>query len=326
MKISTIETTDEGKLPVVVYTEEAFKKMQLFMKSVHSNTLEFMFVGSVRTKDNYYIIDDFYLPPNKSCSGAYCESGDKYDEWFFKTFKTVEEKKSIRAHVHSHVNMKAFPSGTDSNQIMDLYKAVSNYYIQIIINKKFENYVAIYKDGIRYEEVPQLVQINDMVFEYISGEKAVPLCDLADGDYRIKDGMIYIDDNTSYDIYKGDWKVDAGELHYENGAIKYIPKAEVLGECNKLFTEMIEKPATGYGSYGGYGSSYGSGYRDYRSYGNEKAPNNQQSPLPPKADKIIETGSKNNNAGVNMTDPFLALDERDSAAVYKYLAEQGVVD
>ena len=325
MKISTIETTDEGKLPVVVYTEKAFKKMQLFMKSLHSNTLEFMFVGSVRVKDNYYIIDDFYLPPNKSCSGAYCESGDKYDEWFFKTFKSVEEKKSIRAHVHSHVNMKAFPSGTDSKQIMDLYKAVSNYYIQIIINKKFENYVAIYKDGILYEEVPQLVQMNDMVFEYISGEKAVPLCELADGDYSIKDGMIYIDENTSYDIYKGDWKVDAGELHYENGAIKYIPKADELGECNKMFTEMVEKPASaysGYGSYGGY-----SGYSGYRSYSEEKKPA-QQSTLPPKAETVvIENDTKNtNNNGINVTDPFLALDERDSAAVYKYLAERGIVD
>lgn len=321
MKISAIETTGSDKLPVIIYTEEAFKKMQLFMKTKHSIDKEFMFVGTVRTKDNYYIIEDFYLPPNKDCSGSYCESGDNYDKWFFETFKTLEEKKSLRCHVHSHVNMKAFPSGTDSKQIMDLYKNVSNYYIQIIINRKFENYVAIYKDGIKYEEVPQMVQIRDMVFEFVSGEKAVPYCELSDGDYTIKDGMITIDEYTSFNVYTGDWEVHSGELTYKNGAISYIPRSDVLGECNALFDKMIEKKVYQYShnNYPAYNNP------NYRAPQTTPPANNQ---LPPKTTDVLDRSKDTSEKvpEINKNDPFMVIDESNYELAYAYLREQGVID
>lgn len=261
MKIS--EISNDVCLPKVIYSEDAFKTLLSLMASVHAKTLEFMCVGSVFKDDsNNYVITKVHMCPNSKCSGSYCESGDNYDKWFFETFKTIEEKKAVRAHIHSHVNMKAFPSGTDSTQIMELYRGVKDFYIQIIVNHAMENYVAIYEQGIKYEEVPQFVQIRDAVVEFESAKKAFPYVFVEDGDAVIKNGELLLSDGITYSFKTGDYKIvsEDGRLKYDSGKISIVNSTDDIGNINKLFNDMIEKPKSVYNTYGRSGYYAGSGY------------------------------------------------------------------
>lgn len=253
-KVKVREIKDAGaQLPVVVYSEAAFKMLMLCMKSTHAKSKEFMMVGSVERHENIFNIKNLYLPPNKSCSGSYCESGDTYDKWFFETFKTIEEKKAIRCHLHSHVNMKAFPSGTDGKQIMELYGSVTDYYVQIIVNHEFKNYVAIYENGLIYEEVPQFIQIKDLLVSFEDLNKSSVENGIADGEYTIKNGKIDFEDGVIYDIYSAEWEIKSDGLKYDHGKISMIPTADELKDINAEFTKKCVSTTTY--NYGG-GTSY----------------------------------------------------------------------
>lgn len=304
MKIS--EISNDVCLPKVIYSESAFKTLLSLMASVHAKTLEFMCVGSVRKDDsNNYVITQIHMCPNSKCSSAYCESGDAYDKWFFETFKTIEEKKAIRAHIHSHVNMKASPSGTDSTQIMELYRSVKDFYIQIIINHNMENYVAIYEEGIKYEDVPQFVQIGESIIEYESAKKAYPYVFVEDGPAIIKNGELVISKGITYSFKTGDYKIvsEDGRLKYDSGKVSVVNSTEEIGKINKLFNEMIEKPKTTYPTY--YGGQYG-GYQYYDDYPRATPPvkkPTEQSPT-----------EKENPISSLVKDPFYSAESEAEAA------------
>ena len=258
-KMKVREIKDAGaQLPVLVYSEAAFKTLMLCMKSTHAKTKEFMMVGSVDRHENIFNIKNLYLPPNKSCSGSYCESGDSYDKWFFETFKTIEEKKAIRCHLHSHVNMKAFPSGTDGKQIMELYGAVTDYYVQIIVNHEFKNYVAIYERGLIYEEVPQFIQIKDLLISFEDLKKSSVENGIADGEYIIKNGKIDFEDGVMYDIYSAEWEIKSNGLKYDHGEISMIPTADELKTINAEFDKKCLSSTPTY-TYTGSAYPYGGG-------------------------------------------------------------------
>jgi hypothetical protein len=57
MKVREIK--DAGaQLPVIVYSEAAFKMLMLCMKSTHAKSKEFMMVGSVERHENIFNIND----------------------------------------------------------------------------------------------------------------------------------------------------------------------------------------------------------------------------------------------------------------------------
>jgi hypothetical protein len=321
VKVTEIKGAAE-QLPVIVYSEKAFRTLMLHMKSTHAQTKEFMMVGSVDRKDNVFNITNFYLPPNKSCSGSYCESGDSYDSWFFETFKTIEEKKSVRCHLHSHVKMKAFPSGTDSKQIMELYGAVSDYYIQIIINHDFENYVAIYTKGLLYEEVPQLIQIGDMLIDFKSLKSASANYGIEDGTYEIKDGQLLFEDGVRYDIKKADWIIESEGLTYSDGKISMIPKAEELKDINASFAKMCPVTYTSPPYSGSFGGPYYDSYNRGPYYGGEKP---AVVVTKDTETKPAEQASNTKNEDNPLNDPFFVADERKAAELINELRKRGVI-
>lgn len=310
MKIS--EISNDVCLPKVIYSEDAFKTLLSLMASAHAKTLEFMCVGSVFKDDsNNYVITKIHMCPNSKCSGSYCESGDNYDKWFFETFKTIEEKKAVRAHIHSHVNMKAFPSGTDSTQIMELYKGVKDFYIQIIVNHAMENYVAIYEQGIKYEEVPQFVQIRDAIVEFESAKKAFPYVFVEDGDAVIKNGELLLSDGITYSFKTGDYKIisEDGRLKYDAGKISVVNSTDDIGNINKLFSDMIEKPKSAYSSYG---RSYaGSGYYGGHGY---YGGGYQESQQPSRVQQDSHKQEPNSSVAELISDPFYSAESEAEAA------------
>jgi hypothetical protein len=163
--------------------------------------------------------------------------------------------------------MKAFPSGTDGKQIMELYGAVTDYYVQIIVNHEFKNYVAIYERGLIYEEVPQFIQIKDLLISFEDLKKSSVENGIADGEYTIKDGKIDFEDGVVYDIYSAEWEIESNGLKYDHGEISMIPTADELKAINADFDKKCVSTTTySYGggaySYGGT-SSYGGGASSY---------------------------------------------------------------
>jgi hypothetical protein len=60
VKVTEIKGAAE-QLPIIVYSEKAFRTLLLHMKSTHAQTKEFMMVGAVDRKDNIFnILDKFF--------------------------------------------------------------------------------------------------------------------------------------------------------------------------------------------------------------------------------------------------------------------------
>lgn len=152
----------QNKTPRLIYTSQAFAKILGFINTKHAQKYEFGFVASVSKENNDYYITDVFIHPQICRQAFYETDDDSYPEWFAKSFKTAEQRKTIRCQAHSHVFMSTNPSGVDNKQIMDLVDSVSDYYIQLIINLKLKNTVNLYSktDNLIYYNIPEYVLVG----------------------------------------------------------------------------------------------------------------------------------------------------------------------
>lgn len=157
--------------PFVVFTSKAVAQLFAMLSTKTAETLEFMFMGEVqkevRDKKTIYKVTNFVLIPQEKNSGAYCETDDeRYPEWLNKNYPTIEQKRSVRLHGHSHVNMAVSPSGTDNENMMNMMEYVSDYFIQFIINRKYDTTINIYdkSENIVYEGLePHVLLANNLL-------------------------------------------------------------------------------------------------------------------------------------------------------------------
>ena len=171
MKINIL---NQITIPKLIYTIDAFKQMLSYLKSDHSKNQEFMFLGKVQKVNNDYYIKKFYLPPQKT-QAAFCETNDeKYPEWLINTIP-IEERSLIRCHAHSHVNMSTHPSGTDDTMIKSLCENVSDYFIQLIINRRLENTINILdkEKNIIFEDISNYLEINTKDYNILINIKSI---------------------------------------------------------------------------------------------------------------------------------------------------------
>jgi hypothetical protein len=135
---------------------------------------------------------------------------------------------------------------------------VTDYYVQIIVNHEFKNYVAIYERGLIYEEVPQFIQIKDLLISFEDLKKSSVENGIADGEYIIKDGKIDFEDGVMYDIYTAEWEIKSDGLKYDHGEISMIPTVDELKTINAEFDKKCLSSTPTY-SYTGAGYPYGGG-------------------------------------------------------------------
>lgn len=281
MKIKRLPGSAKTADPRLIIKAAAYKTMKNFMATAHSKTKEFMFMGQVTRENMDFIVEQFYLLPNDDCSSAFCSSDDeKYPEWFNSTFKTLEEKKKVRIHAHSHVNMGTSPSGTDNDQINKLINQVGDYFIQFIINHKNENTCNIYdkEKGYIYEDVDQYLEISGQLFMFDKDNKFVMMTspEIKDGQYKIENSLMCIGDNIFYDFDSHDFMVteiiENGGVTYYKGEVEVNSSEPEMKAVDDLFKEMVKEKSYGY-QYGNgyYGGEYGGDNYWEKNYSEKKS-------------------------------------------------------
>lgn len=247
--LNTIVVNDYPKL---IYTTKAYRTLLAMMSTTHAKTKEFMFLGFVEQSGKDYIVEDFFLVPQHMCSGAYCETNDRYETWINEAVP-LDKRRLIRLHGHSHVNMPTSPSGTDDNQIKELCVNVSNYFIQLIINHNMANTVNIWDktNNLIYSNIDQYIKINNSLIRVTNKTSLVfPKFNITDGTYRIKDGILLLplegDNYAAYDIQNHSFMLYDDELIITSRAINCFDKVEhdnYIKTLEAQTEDLIEKPA-----------------------------------------------------------------------------------
>lgn len=253
--VKPLNTVVINDYPKLIYTTKAYRTLLAMMSTTHAKTKEFMFLGFVEQSGKDYIVEDFFLVPQHMCSGAYCETSDRYDTWINEAV-SLDKRRLIRLHGHSHVNMGTTPSGTDDNQIKELCVNVSNYFIQLIINHSMTNTVNIWDktNNLIYNNIDQYIKINNSLIKVTNRTSLVfPKFNITDGTYRIKDGILLLPleggDCAAYDIQNNSFMLYDDELIITSKAITCFNKEEhdnYIKTLEAQTEDLIEKPAATY--------------------------------------------------------------------------------
>ena len=255
-----IKKLKKGKrdFPKIIFREQAYFDLKKMMSSTLAKNTEFMCFGMVEkvTERKEYIISHFYLIPNKNNSGAYCEADeDRLNDFYSKI--PLADRRKIRCHCHSHVNMGTTPSGTDNEQGEDFAASVSDYFIQLIINHKDLNTANVLntQEGLGYYKVPMYIQIGNYIaklkdaekdeieFSIYSEEKGIEEIDFLDGDYSIINGWLALDENLYFHIKTksfclvGDYLTIDDKVEVKDNVIT----EEMKQEIEKDFAENVKK-------------------------------------------------------------------------------------
>jgi len=142
--------TEKFTPPNILIAVSAFLKM---MSLVQSTDKEIAWHGVVQKVEEGLLITDILVYPQET-SGTTADADEElYGPWIVQNHKIVNQ---LRMQGHSHVNMSVFASGTDMDSFKKLMNQVKDYYIFMIVNKKWEMkcYYADVASGIFYEDIP----------------------------------------------------------------------------------------------------------------------------------------------------------------------------
>lgn len=134
----------------VIFSPKARAQM---LRLVTANSEEVAWHGTVdRTSDSEFAVDEILLYPQRATVNTVTTDEGEYAAWLASLPDEVFGH--LRFHGHSHVNMPALPSSTDLDQQASIVKQLSSedYYIFMIVNRRFESRVWIYdlKTGRKY--------------------------------------------------------------------------------------------------------------------------------------------------------------------------------
>ena len=135
----------------ITFSDKAMMKM---MALVMNCSNEIGWHGSVvKTRKGGYFVEDVYLYPMRTTGATI--TAVNYEEWVTKEICTNFERAAKRhLHGHSHVNMSAFPSYTDTDYETDTIEMLQldGFYIFMIMNKRLDFWfmIADREDGLIY--------------------------------------------------------------------------------------------------------------------------------------------------------------------------------
>ena len=227
--------------PSLIYSTTAIKQILCMLKTTHAANKEFMFLGDVSKIGTDYLVNKVFLVPQQKCGAAYCETDDnKYPEWLAKNVP-LEQRKYIRLHGHSHVNMGTSPSGTDDSQIKNLCENVRDYYIQLIINHNLQNTVNIWdkEQKLIFNNVNQYIKINKTLVAFNSRTQTQLLQPVlvSNGTYKIVDNKLKLADNMFLSL------ADMSVMLVDNNITIHIGKDIQLTNPQDPLLEETEKQA-----------------------------------------------------------------------------------
>lgn len=127
--------------PQVKFTATAWLKIVALI-SMHDKEIAWHGVVT-RTDDSHFVVEDIMMYPQKVLS-AYVEDDDNHAEWIASLPRETLQKLKLQGH--SHVSFSAKPSQTDLDNWESYARPLrnDNYYIFMIVNKKWELTMRIY--------------------------------------------------------------------------------------------------------------------------------------------------------------------------------------
>lgn len=237
MRITLMEVTN---IPTVYITTKAFLDVQLLMNTETAEDKEFVFLGIVTRKENIFLISDIHIPPQTNNSGAYCETDDdRFVEWI-QTFNP-NERKTIRMHGHSHVNMSTNPSSVDENTLKELMTTISDFFVQFIINLKGEYTLNIYdKTNNLIIEGIQLLVIDSLnnIFKYVDNKLILKTSSIDLNNKTVKNNKIDINDNLCLNIKTLKYEYTSPELATNDE--KILINTDLAEEVDELLNKQIK--------------------------------------------------------------------------------------
>lgn len=149
-KLILNDYTAKRPIPKIMIMPAAFIKM---MSLVQHSSQEIAWHGIVEKTERELVITDIMMYPQTATAATVDADEDTYSNWIVQNHKIINK---IRMQGHSHVNMSCFASGTDSDSFKKLLTQVKDFYIFLIVNKRWEMkaYYADVESGLLYEDVP----------------------------------------------------------------------------------------------------------------------------------------------------------------------------
>lgn len=124
-----------NKKPELVLSDKAFQKIMYWVKKA---TGEISGLGTVEVKDGkFYILDAFLLPQKNGAAHTDIEAEDVCT----MMYERRNDPGQINFWWHSHVNMSAFWSGTDTDTMDKL--AAGGWFVSTVFNKRSETRSAL---------------------------------------------------------------------------------------------------------------------------------------------------------------------------------------
>lgn len=130
--------------PVINFSEDAWKKANALVDLCDKEIAWHGYVERSVANPLKFLITDILVPP-QVVTGTTVDSDS--NEWALWASQLSDDEFShMRCHMHSHVNMGVFSSGTDDDYQKDMVTKNGNldYYIFLIFNKKGDVFARVY--------------------------------------------------------------------------------------------------------------------------------------------------------------------------------------
>lgn len=197
----------QPNIPKVIFSPIAYATMQLALEVKLVESLEFMFLGEVyRKSESEFFVDKIVFAPQAANSGAYVETDDdRYPEWLNTNYPKVSDRQKLRLHGHSHVNMATNPSPTDNKLMESMLNNISDFFIQLIINKRGDYTLNLFdkETNLIFKNIPYYVAFGKYLVK-MEGAKALfnkpKNFLLANYKCQIADNVLFFDDSLAFDF------------------------------------------------------------------------------------------------------------------------------
>lgn len=143
----------DGKRAKILFTPKAWQKMFLLLDH-YDTEVSWRGVCLRGEEPGTYVVSDILVFPQK-VTGSTATTDEQADTAWICSLPT-ELKRTVRFHGHSHVNMGAFSSGTDTGYQQEILGQLlaDDYYVFMIWNKKHDFWATVFdmRDNVQYED------------------------------------------------------------------------------------------------------------------------------------------------------------------------------
>lgn len=231
--------SNSGNLPRVLFKSSAYSDLKHMLSTKFAEKKEFMFIGEIKREGLDFIIENLLIAPQEKNSGTFVETDDdRYPGWLAENYHPKDRKK-VRLHGHSHVNMGVTPSGVDNNMISRMMSYISDYYIQLIVNLREEFTINLFDkaSNIIYYEIEPLIILEN---GFVSNRK-LENYDLTTRNIKVIDERtLSVDDTTFLDLKTLTFYIKDSFLKISQKETSVVIDEKKIEDYEEKINEMVK--------------------------------------------------------------------------------------